>query len=72
MCQCVQAADLLLFLLLGMQLPWQVLPALPATDTARLRRWYAAIRLRQFACMSALNCKEGNTPVGAFAAGKAC
>lgn len=60
----VQAADLLLFLVLDMGLPASVKPPLGPSECRRVKRWYAAIRLRQYACMSALNWANSGGAIG--------
>ncbi|KAJ9512949.1 hypothetical protein QJQ45_029082 [Haematococcus lacustris] len=46
-----QAADLLLFLLIGRQAYGLPTWSLHDADAARITRYYAAIRMRQFVCM---------------------
>ena len=50
-----RAADLLLLLLTDVPAVAAVKPALPAQDQQRLFRYYAAIKLRQSACIAMLN-----------------
>lgn len=51
----VQAADLLLFLLSELAPVAAVKPQLCAADAARVHKYYAAVKMRQRACMAMLN-----------------
>jgi hypothetical protein len=52
---CLQAADLLLFLLTCDSSSWGVLQALPAQQAAATHQLYVAVRVRQSLCMKDLN-----------------